>query len=210
MQFSITLLIVAADPLVRSSLAFLFEDAKGCDVRSVAGPAEFLSPDAEESELLDSDLILWDMGWDSGNLESLDFQRIDRPVVTLVADHDQATEAWNAGSRAILSREANIETMLSTLQAAINGLIVLDPSVSSLLLPTPPRRPDDLEIAPTSRELEVLQLLAEGLTNRAIANMLDISEHTVKFHVNAILNKFGAQSRTEAVVVATRLGFILL
>ena len=58
----------------------------------------------------------------------------------------------------------------------------------------------------TPRELEVLQLLAEGLPNKAIAHRLGISEHTIKFHVNAIFGKLGAQSRTEAMVRATRLG----
>jgi DNA-binding NarL/FixJ family response regulator len=58
--------------------------------------------------------------------------------------------------------------------------------------------------------LEVLQLLAEGLPNKAIARQLNISDHTVKFHVNAIMSKLNAQSRTEAVVQATRLGLILL
>jgi DNA-binding NarL/FixJ family response regulator len=62
----------------------------------------------------------------------------------------------------------------------------------------------------TPREQEVLQLLAEGLPNKTIADSLHISEHTVKFHVNAILSKLGAQSRTEAVVRATRLGLLLL
>jgi DNA-binding NarL/FixJ family response regulator len=62
----------------------------------------------------------------------------------------------------------------------------------------------------TPRELEVLGLLAEGLPNKAIGLRLGISEHTVKFHVNAVLGKLGAQSRTEAVVRATRLGLILL
>jgi len=62
----------------------------------------------------------------------------------------------------------------------------------------------------TSRELEVLQYLAEGLPNKAIALKLGISEHTIKFHVNAILGKLGAQSRTEAVVRASRLGLIIL
>ena len=62
----------------------------------------------------------------------------------------------------------------------------------------------------TPRELQVLQLLAEGLPNRGIAQALGISEHTVKYHVNAILGKLGAQSRTEAVVRATRLGLIVL
>jgi DNA-binding NarL/FixJ family response regulator len=62
----------------------------------------------------------------------------------------------------------------------------------------------------TSRELEVLRLMAEGLPNKTIALRLGISEHTVKFHVNAILGKLGVASRTEAVVRATRLGLILL
>jgi len=60
----------------------------------------------------------------------------------------------------------------------------------------------------TARELDVLRLLAEGLPNKAIAQRLAISEHTVKFHLNAILGKLGAQSRTEAVVQAIRRGLI--
>ena len=60
------------------------------------------------------------------------------------------------------------------------------------------------------RETEVLRLLAEGLANKTIAQRLDISEHTVKFHVNALLRKLDAQSRTEAVIEATRRGLILL
>jgi DNA-binding NarL/FixJ family response regulator len=52
--------------------------------------------------------------------------------------------------------------------------------------------------------------MAQGLSNKLIARQLDITEHTVKFHVNAILGKLGAQSRTEAVVRATRAGLILL
>ena len=56
----------------------------------------------------------------------------------------------------------------------------------------------------------MLQLLAKGLPNKTIALQLNISEHTVKFHVNAILGKLGVSSRTEAVVYATRLGLIFL
>jgi DNA-binding NarL/FixJ family response regulator len=62
----------------------------------------------------------------------------------------------------------------------------------------------------TAREREVLQLMAQGMANKSIARELAISEHTVKFHVNAILSKFGAQSRTEAVVIASRAGLVLL
>ena len=56
----------------------------------------------------------------------------------------------------------------------------------------------------TPREDEVLQLLAQGMTNKAIAHQLGITDHTVKFHVNAIMTKLNAQSRTDAVIRATR------
>jgi DNA-binding NarL/FixJ family response regulator len=70
---------------------------------------------------------------------------------------------------------------------------------------------DETLIEPLSaRERDVLRLMAEGLSNKLIARDLGISEHTVKYHVNAILGKLGAQSRTEAVVRATRIGLILL
>ena len=62
----------------------------------------------------------------------------------------------------------------------------------------------------TPREHEVLGLVAEGLPNKSIADHLSISEHTVRFHVNSIMSKLGAQSRTEAVTRATRLGLLLL
>jgi DNA-binding CsgD family transcriptional regulator len=62
----------------------------------------------------------------------------------------------------------------------------------------------------TPREREVLALLAEGLSNKAIADRLAISEHTAKFHVNAVLAKLGVQRRTEAVVRAARLGLVTL
>ena len=62
----------------------------------------------------------------------------------------------------------------------------------------------------TARELQVLALLAEGLANKAIAARLGISDHTVKFHVNAILGKLGAESRTEAVTRAARAGLLIL
>jgi DNA-binding CsgD family transcriptional regulator len=62
----------------------------------------------------------------------------------------------------------------------------------------------------TPREREVLQLVAEGLPNKLIADRLGISEHTAKFHVNAILDKLGADTRTDAVVKAARFGLLLL
>jgi DNA-binding NarL/FixJ family response regulator len=62
----------------------------------------------------------------------------------------------------------------------------------------------------TARELEVLQLLAQGLPNKLIAARLHISEHTAKFHVSSIMLKLGAASRTEAVTSAARRGLLIL
>jgi two-component system nitrate/nitrite response regulator NarL len=210
METLIQLLIVAADPLVRSSLAISFDDLEDCRVFMAVSPATVLMNTANESQQIEPNIILWDLGWETGDLGDLDFQEFGLPVVSLVTDPDQSQEAWNAGARGILSREMDNDDMLAALKAVVNGLIVLDPTVTTTLLPSPPRLPDELISVPTAREMDVLQLLAEGLTNRAIASQLGISEHTVKFHVNAILNKFAAQSRTEAVVIATRLGYIIL
>ncbi|HWG04586.1 MAG TPA: helix-turn-helix transcriptional regulator [Beijerinckiaceae bacterium] len=72
------------------------------------------------------------------------------------------------------------------------------------------RRGEQAGFALTAREAEVLALLAEGASNKAIARRLDISVHTAKFHVAALLDKLDAMSRTDAVVQAARLGLILL
>ena len=124
-----------------------------------------------------------------------------------------AMRAWRGGARGLLPREVQADTLLSALPDLGRGLVVLDASFAGdLLLSAQPktaageRLVEDL----TARELEVLQLLAEGLPNKTIAQRLGVSDHTIKFHVNAILGKLGAQSRTEAVVRATRLGLIVL
>jgi DNA-binding NarL/FixJ family response regulator len=210
METPIKLLIVAADPLVRSSLAILFDDLEDCWVIMAVSPAMVLMNAASGSQQVEPNIILWDLGWETGDLGDIDFQEFNLPVVSLVTDPDQSQEAWNAGARGILSREMESDNMLTAMKAVVKGLTVLDPTVTATLLPSPPRLPDELISAPTAREMEVLQFLAEGLTNRAIASQLGISEHTVKFHVNSILTKFEAQSRTEAVVIAMRLGYIIL
>jgi DNA-binding NarL/FixJ family response regulator len=89
-------------------------------------------------------------------------------------------------------------------------LVVIDPALCGAVMPSGEPSPEAPTEALTPRELDVLQLMAEGLANKAIAQKLGISDHTVKFHVNAIMSKLNAQSRTEAVVRATRLGLIIL
>ena len=91
--------------------------------------------------------------------------------------------------------------------------VAADALVMALDASDTPRRHDTQEVIEeplTPRELQVLALLAEGLPNKAIAERLDISDQTVKFHVAAILGKLGVANRTEAVRVAVRRGLIAI
>jgi DNA-binding NarL/FixJ family response regulator len=204
-------LIVADDPLVRAGLAALLDGEADC---TVVGQVEGEADLVEAAGVYRPDAILWDLGWEAGGeppWEPGELDELALPVVVLLPDEGAlAAEIWTAGAKGLLLRDANAGTLAAALQAAVAGLAVADPSLASPVLPVSGEPIDRLVEELTARELEVLQLLAEGLSNKAIGLELGISEHTVKFHVNAILGKLGAQSRTEAVVRATRLGLILL
>ena len=207
------LLIVAADPLARAGLATYFDDQPGLRIVGQIGVATMVPA---EIDLYEPDVILWDLGWDSE--ESLDLLvelelaggEGGPAVVALVPDEEPAPVAWSAGVRGLLYREVSGERLLAAVQAVYWGLTAIEPELMGLLAPAGSLAEPFLAEDLTPRELEVLHLLAEGLSNKAVAQRLDISDHTVKFHVNAIMSKLGAQSRTAAVVQATRLGLIVL
>jgi DNA-binding NarL/FixJ family response regulator len=138
----------------------------------------------------------------------------DQPVI-LLADAIDAARALRAGVSGVLPKSAGITELRIALEAAAQGL-----AIAPLRMLEDARREDpaeDLEERPaadafafTPRELEVLALLSEGATNKAIARKLDISVHTAKFHVASILEKLDATGRTDAVAHAVRLGLLML
>ena len=164
------------------------------------------------------DVVLSDLGW-SFDPEQMESPGLPLPdlgpieglaTVGLASDRDQATDAWRAGYRSLVLRSESPAALVAALHAAASGLWVLSPELAGSLSASVASDVDWQFEELTDREHQVLALLAEGLTNRAIAHRLEISEHTVKFHVNSILGKLGAESRTDAVVRATRAGLILL
>ena len=202
-------LVVASDPLARAGLAAVLSEEPGCTVigqvddgAGLPGSIDFHRPD----------VIAWDLGWGSPvALERLgDLADAAPPIVALIAHDGDAGSAWSAGVRGVIFRDASGGRVAAALLAAREGLSVLDSRVAPAALATgnAPAGPESGDLTP--RELEVLALMAEGLPNKAIADRLGISEHTVKFHVHAIMGKLGAQSRTEAVTRATRLGLLIL
>lgn len=204
-------IVVGDDPLARAGLANQLVEVTGLDI-----VAQIAADDSVSSayRAYAPDAVLWDLGW---SLESSDWRErmsdlveAGALVVTLLPDNSLTIEAWSAGARGLLSREAGPARVRAALNAVNQGLVAVDPALGGALLPTHGAT-DAFKVEElTKREHEVLKLLAEGLSNRSIAVQLEISEHTVKYHVNSILRKLGAQSRTEAVVRATRSGLILL
>lgn len=203
----IRVLVVADDPLARAGLAALLADQTECTIVGQVGPGLELPG---EAAVYQPDVVLWDLGWDPVPGPLLDLGDTGLPVLALLSDEAQAAEVWGTGPQGLLLREADAENLAAAMQAVVQGLVVIDLNLTPAILLARDREAEPLLETLTPREEEVLQLLADGLSNKAIALQLGISDHTVKFHVNAILGKLGAQSRTEAVVRATRLGLLIL
>jgi DNA-binding NarL/FixJ family response regulator len=132
--------------------------------------------------------------------------------VVLLADDpppEWVRDAVRAGARGVLARQATQDELVAAVQAAAAGLLVLDQPGLEAAMQAPRPSPAGSELL-TPREIEVLRMLAEGNGNKTIAWKLGISEHTVKFHVASIMGKLGAGSRTEAVAIGIRRGWIML
>lgn len=130
------------------------------------------------------------------------------PVVLLLDPSSSSvlSSVLRAGIRGVLSWDATPQEIESALAAVNAGLVVTAPEFLLGLH----SQAEELAEPLSERELQVLDLLAEGLSNKLIAHRLSISEHTVKTHVAAIFAKLGASSRTEAVSQAIRRGLVML
>jgi two-component system, NarL family, nitrate/nitrite response regulator NarL len=139
-----------------------------------------------------------------------------RAVVAIADDERPARTLRGLPLRgwALVTRDASAAELRAATAAAAQGFTVVPASLAARLLPArlPPseERLEERVEPLTPREREVLDLLAQGLTNRQIAERLGISEHTAKFHVAAVSAKLGAASRTEAVSRGVRRGLVTL
>jgi NarL family two-component system response regulator YdfI len=174
-------------------------------VVEVVGSAEDLRHAAE----INADVIVID--WDQEQAQELiDFAGESPPLIVLAVDPQPPWlgEALRAGVRGVLPRDASTVEIAAAIEAAAAGLVVLHPeAVDGASVRTAAVAQGE---ALSPREIEVLRLVAEGSSNKMIAWKLSISEHTVKFHLNSILSKMRAGSRTEAVMLGLRRGLIPL
>ena len=180
------------EAVVRSSSAMELAGTADLTLLSAGGPiaADIVLLDAPEPGI---DLPAW-------------------PTVALVeaADLETASALLRAGVRGVVSREAPPEEIEAAIQAVHAGLIAVAYEFAPGIVPETQPRPEALSESLSERELEVLALVVEGLSNKLIAHRLGITEHTVKTHMSSILAKLGVASRTEAASQAIRRGLVML
>jgi DNA-binding NarL/FixJ family response regulator len=202
--------ILAAYPSARAGLATLLQIDPAIAVSAIP-PLALRGPDGGSYVLPGStEAILVDPGDVSPEiLQALATlsRAEDVPVVWLGYPDHGLPQA--AGPANVISPDVEAPVLIAALRAAAAGLLVSDPNLAGVT--TTADAASLVTGGPLSpREQEVLQLVAAGLPNKAIARELGISDHTVKFHVSSLLTKLDAGSRTEAVTIATRRGLLFL
>jgi DNA-binding NarL/FixJ family response regulator len=212
--------VVAPIPAVRAGLgAMLIQDTAsithktGLEISVSAASLEEIEPYIPHLDVL----VITEDAISRPTLQRLLQGAQGEMALLLLADKPQAARtlpdlplrAWG-----IISVDCSIEELQAGIQALSEGLLVgtpalLEPSLGRLLV-TGETETNIENFALTEREGQVLQLLARGLANKQIAFELNISEHTVKFHISSIYTKLGVTNRTEAVRVGIQEGLVLL
>jgi NarL family two-component system response regulator YdfI len=204
--------IFSTDPTLRGRLDQLLRGDPAVAVAGVADDPSVILRLIEQDRV---DAVLAD----APSREQLSAWRMRDDHTALVvlldgSDPEDGIEALQAGAGAILPRAAGRDEIVAAIKAIANGTAVLPREILASLLDGAVDEAPDLNGAAgarlTPRELEVLAAMADGASNKAIARRLDISFHTAKFHVAAILAKLDADSRTEAVTRAAQLGLVML
>jgi NarL family two-component system response regulator YdfI len=209
----IDVLVEASSPDLYVEIADLLRDHS--QLRLIDTPAD--AAGGEESRP-QPDVVLVATDGDHPAPESFGWNAAGVPVILLAENPARRiSEPLPAGVRAVLPRNATPAEIAGAIEAVAAGLYVFHPSDVDSISMLRPREADTVPefVEPlverlTPREVEVLQLLSEGLGNKEIASRLSISEHTAKFHVASIMGKLGAASRTEAVTLGIRHGLVMI
>ncbi|MFP5328474.1 MAG: response regulator [Acidimicrobiia bacterium] len=210
----IRVLIADDQPLFRRGLNVVLHTEERIDVIAEAEDGEEAIQKAEE---LAPDVVLMDVRMPKVN--GIEAARAIRDLVpstkilmlTVSDEEDDLFQAIKAGANGYLLKEVSVEEVAEAVRAVVQGQTLITPSMASKLLSefvSLDRRVNEKQQLPsptlTTRELEVLKLVAKGMSNREIADDLYISENTVKNHVRNILEKLHLHSRMEAVIYAVK------
>ena len=212
----VRLLLADDHTMLRQSLRRTMED-EGLEVVGEAADGEEAARLAEE---LHPDVVLMDVsmpvldGVEATRLITERTPGVAVVMLTMHADADVVARAIKAGAAGYLVKDCTTEELVRTVRQAASGETVLSADLAASMLeemrtPAPPAQPA-VESVLSKREEEVLQLIAEGASTNEVAAQLYISVKTVKNHLASIYEKLDARDRTQAVLMAVRMGIVRL
>ncbi|ARV62256.1 DNA-binding response regulator [Nostocales cyanobacterium HT-58-2] len=206
------ILIVEDDPMMQLGLE---QSLMAHPQLEIVGQAEDGYLGVQAALKLKPDLVVMDIG-----LPRLDGIAATKQIkaalpethVVMLTSHQTDTEiiaALSSGADAYCIKGASVERLLSAIAAAVEGATYLDPQIARRVIDNlKPPSPSGNAANLSQRELEVLKLMVEGLSNPEIAEKLYLSPNTVKTHVRGIMNKLSVDDRVQAAVVALRSGLV--
>ena len=218
------ILVVDDHALIREALRSVLKELKGdAEVLEAPNCAQTMRLAEEHADL---DLILLDLTLpDRDGFSVLEELRERYPAMSVVVlsalqDRDNIDKALDLGALGFIPKSTNREVMLSALQLVFAGGIYVPPEILVHEQPSAPhsaaKRPaaglphvSPAELGLTARQIDVLALMMEGKSNKAICRLLDLAEPTVKNHVTAILRALKVTNRTEAVIAVNEFGWEL-
>lgn len=212
MSAKIKVLLADDHTLVRQGLKAVLEIEDGIEI---AGEASTGREAIEKSLSLNPDVILLDLRLPEidGVAACLEIKKV-RPevkviILTTFDDDEDVIGAMQAGASSYILKDVNPIDLIQAIHTVAKGKTVLDPGIAEKLVnPAPTQKPSRQSTLLSDRELEVLELMAEGLKNKDIADRLWISQTTVKTHVSHILQKLNQSDRTQAILTAIKLGIV--
>jgi two-component system, NarL family, response regulator LiaR len=200
--------------IVRDGLVMLLKLEKDIEV---IGTASDGSEAVELVEKIQPDLVLMDLkmpvmnGVEATRQIKINHSNVKILVLTTYDDDQWVFDAIRAGASGYLLKDTPRDELIAAIRGTVSGKSFIDPSVAGKLLDmaashqTQPTNTISEKL--TEREIQILQLIAKGMSNTMIAERLFLSEGTVRNHVSSILAKLGVSDRTQAAVVAIQHGF---
>lgn len=214
MSENIRLLIVDDHFIIREGMRLIFDTIPKLDLVAEAenGEEALIQVEAHLPDVVLMDLQMPVMD----GITAIEILRKTHPeiaiiVLTTYKENDLLLRGLKAGARGYLLKDTDRQTLINTIQAAARGETLLKPEILQQALSYQSERPGlekELENPLSERELEVLQMVAEGARNKEIAYKLGITERTVKAHLSHIFQKLNVDARAAAVAAAARSGIL--